>query len=138
MSVNLNAPARIVPRSWLSVFIMASLLSFIPFSTLARNSSRLDESGRVKVGDKAPLFGGQQLSGDVVTMKALLSQIQGKPGAVISLMFFATKCKSCKEGLLKVEASRSLFDSSGTVVLAVAVGDVRDELASYVQRNNLP
>lgn len=52
-------------------------------------------------------------------------------------MFFATKCKSCKEGLLKVEASRSLFDSSGTVVLAVAVGDVRDELASYVQRNNL-
>ena len=73
----------------------------------------------------APDFTLDSLHGDAVTLSALAGQ-------VIVLDFWATWCSPCVEGLDHLQQMHERYADEGLVVLAINVGEDREEAAEFV------
>jgi peroxiredoxin len=73
----------------------------------------------------APDFTLGSLNGDAVT----LSDLEGQ---VVLLDFWATWCRPCLEGLNHLQKVHERYTDQGVVVLAINVGEERDEVAEFV------
>jgi peroxiredoxin len=73
----------------------------------------------------APDFTLESLDGDAVTLSALAGQ-------VVVLDFWATWCSPCVEGLDHLQQMHERYAEEGLVVLAINVGEDRDEAAEFV------
>ena len=74
----------------------------------------------------APDFTLDSLHGDTVTLSALAGQ------EVVVLDFWATWCSPCVEGLDHLQQMHERYADQGLVVLAINVGEDREEAAEFV------
>ncbi len=73
----------------------------------------------------APDFTLDSLNGDAVTLSDL-------EGPLVMLDFWATWCGLCVEGLSHFQQLHERYASQGVVVLAINVGEIRDEVSDFM------
>jgi peroxiredoxin len=119
----------------LLIFILAFVLTNTVFSdnSVPGNVVRaLRDAGVNTVKEGIPIidFTLPKLDGSDFT----LSQQQGK---VIFLNFWATWCPPCRQEMPSMEALYQRFRTSGLEIIAVNLGESREQVTSFMRQNNL-
>lgn len=100
------------------------------FSACAANDVVMDDAEKstlVKVGDIAPDFTVDLLSGQSVT----LSSLQGQS---VLLVFFATWCGDCHPQLALLDAVNDRFGDKAFKLIAISKGEKVSDVRDYIQR----
>ena len=121
------------------VFLVVTLLLNVTFARDAQ-STVLQASGKAYVGKALPDFAGIDLSrsgAEVLALQDILDQAKILPDGRVVLVFFATTCVPCREGLLAMQAQAAQLKKDGVVVLMVAVGGSGDETRAFIAANKL-
>lgn len=84
-----------------------------------------EKSTLVNVGDVAPDFTVNLLSGESVT----LSHLQGK---TVLLIFFDSKCPDCQAQLALLDGVMEIFADQKFELLAISRGEKRDAVREYI------
>ncbi|MCB9540710.1 MAG: TlpA family protein disulfide reductase [Myxococcales bacterium] len=95
-------------------------MTLLLIAALWAPSALLDTTGPVKVGDPAPWFAGWTARDQVFNRTRLLAT-PGVRGHVI--VFFATWCKPCEDGLKQLAAARPRIEAAGLTVTLVDYGE---------------
>lgn len=83
----------------------------------------------VRIGDTAPDFTVQTLSGE----KQTLSSMQGK---TVLLVFFATSCPDCEVQLDLLNSVISLFDTDKFEILAISRGEKITTVSKFISKKD--
>jgi len=100
-------------------------------------SQLLQSLGPVRVGQEAPAFGAQLVSGEAVTLARLLNPEEGGEPRALAITFFASWCKPCVRGLVSLSDSRAQWSAAGMSVLAVGVGESRQAAGDFLRQRGV-
>jgi thiol-disulfide isomerase/thioredoxin len=103
-----------------------------PILAFAGNSQILAKSGEAQVGQPAPFLSGWALDGKVFnTTKAFRDPNTHR----VALVFWATWCKPCKEGLKLLNAGKAKLDAAGVSVVLVDVEEPADTVRTFLSKH---
>jgi peroxiredoxin len=91
--------------------------------------SDYEKTTLVRVGDVAPDFTVELLSGESVT----LSQLQGQ---TVLLVFFSSTCPDCLSQLNLLGGLSDILDSEKFSLLTISRGEERKDVSTFVEQNN--
>ncbi len=113
------------------VFILALAIGFAPPEGTAGNVS----GGKPGVGDLAPLFSANDISGNKVTLEDAL-----KSGKVVLLNFWGLRCSTCLEEIGYLNPMHENYREKGVLIIGVNVDGVDGEFIkkSIPRLSNIP
>ena len=101
----------------------------------ARTES-LARSGKAVVGEKAPWLSGWTLKNEVFNIRKPFDDPAVKR---LSIVFFATWCKPCREGFeKKLVPAASRLEKAGVFVVVVDVAEKEEKVRTWVRKRKLP
>jgi thiol-disulfide isomerase/thioredoxin len=129
-----------VPRlaaAWLPAGpILALLLLPLAAADAAMPASeQLPRCGDAEVGAEAPWLAGWTLDEEIFN---LTKPFADEGVQRLALVFWATWCQPCREGLMRLAEAAERLEAAGVAVALVNVGEEAPTVASFLQRTPLP
>ena len=106
--------------------VIRFLLSCALFFSLLAAGCGSQAPKRLQVGDAAPLFSGQEISGTVIS----LAQLKGKP---IVLRFFQPDCKFCKADTAVFNSYYLRYHAKGLEIIYIDTSPEGNEVKKFIK-----
>ena len=104
----------------------------LAWPAFAGQSEIFQTSGQAVVGAAAPWFSGWTVDEQVFNLKKAWADPTTER---VALVFWATWCAPCREGMKRLCAAKAKLDAAGVKIVLVNVGEPAEKVRKFLKRN---